>query len=135
NLVGRIKGKPLVQATLRKNQARARLDRVFCRFQVQSIDTVPNQILAAALQQSIKYLQRSPFGRDQKLLQLAAFSQSAMSGVALRRILPADFQELHYGGFLRPYREAHRLARLVLRMLGSDPLEEIRKSKAAISLP
>jgi 5-methylcytosine-specific restriction endonuclease McrBC regulatory subunit McrC len=58
------------------------------------------------------------------LLQLATFSATALSGVTLRRILPTDFQGLHYGGFLQPYREPHRWARLVLSRLGPDPFEE-----------
>lgn len=128
NLAGRIKGKPVVRPTLRINHARARLDRTYCRFQVQSIDTVPNQILAAALHQSIKYVyQSTPL--DQRLSHLAAFSAGALSGVTLRRILPTDFQGLHYAGFLRPYREPHRWARLVLRLL-----EEI-SGKRETSLP
>jgi 5-methylcytosine-specific restriction enzyme subunit McrC len=124
NLAGRIKGKPLVQPTLRMNHARGRLDRTHCRYQVQSIDTVPNQILVAALHQAIRYLYQSPL-QDQRLSHLATFSANALSGVTLRRILPTDFQGLQYGGFLRPYREPHRWARLVLRLLGPDPLEEI----------
>jgi hypothetical protein len=126
NLSGRIRGKPLVHPTLRMDHARGRLDRTFCRFQVQSIDTVPNQILAAALHQAIKYLYQSSL-QDQRLSHLATFSANALSGVSLRRILPTDFQGLQYGGFLRPYREPHRWARLVLRLLGPDPLEEITR--------
>ena len=106
------------------NHARGRLDRTYCRFQVQTIDTVPNQILAAALHQAIKYLHLSP-ALYRALSHVATFSTNALSGVSLRRILPTDFQGLHYGGFLRPYREPHRWARLVLRLLGPDPLEEI----------
>jgi 5-methylcytosine-specific restriction endonuclease McrBC regulatory subunit McrC len=106
------------------NHARGRLDRTYCRFQVQSIDTAPNQILLAALRQAIRYLRQSPF-QDEGLSHLSTFSETALSGVTLRRILPTDFQGLHYGGFLRPYREPHRWARLVLRLLGPDPLEEI----------
>jgi hypothetical protein len=124
NLTGRIKGRPLVRPTVRMNHARGRLDRTYCRFQVQTIDTVPNQILAAALHQAIKYLQLSP-EQYRSLSHLVAFWASALSGVTLRRIPPTDFQGLHYGGFLRPYREPHRWARLVLRLLGPDPLEEI----------
>ncbi len=124
NLVGRIKGKPLVQPTLRMNHAGGRLDRTYCRFQVQSIDTVTNQILTAALHQAIKCLYQSGV-QDRSLFHLAAFSANALSSVTLRRILPTDFQGLQYGGFLRPYREPHRWARLVLRLLGPDPLEEI----------
>ena len=84
---------------------------------------MPNQILFAALHQAIRYLYLSPL-QDQALSHLATFSANALSGVTLRRILPTDFQGLHYGGFLRPYREPHRWARLVLRLLGPDPLEE-----------
>src|SRR5437588_3903462 len=114
NLTGRIKGKPLIHPTLRTNHARGRLDRTYCRFQVQSIDTVPNQILVAALHQAIKYLYRNGL-MNADLSHLATLSANALTGVALRRILPTDFHGLHYGGFLRPYREPHRWARLVLR--------------------
>jgi 5-methylcytosine-specific restriction enzyme subunit McrC len=128
NLIGRIKGKPLVQPTLRMDHARGRLDRTYCRFQVQSMDTIPNQILTAALHQAIKYLHQSGLG-DPALFHLSAFSANALSGVTVRRILPTDFQGLQYGGFLRPYREPHRWARLVLRALGPDPLEEIAEDQ------
>jgi len=126
NLAGRIKGRPLVPPTLRMNHAHGRLDRTYCRFQVQTIDTMPNQILAAALHQAIKYLQQSPL-LYRELSHIMTFSANALSGVTLRRILPTDFQGLHYGGFLRPYREPHRWARLVLRLLGPDPLEDIKE--------
>jgi hypothetical protein len=134
NLAGRIKGKPLVQPTLRMNHARGRLDRTYCRYQVQSIDTVPNQILVAALHQAIRYLHQGPL-QDQRLSHLATFSANALNGVTLRRILPTDFQGLQYGGFLRPYREPHRWARLVLRLLGPDPLEEIAGVREAALPP
>jgi hypothetical protein len=97
NLVGKIKEKPLLQATLRMNHARARLDRTCCRFHAQSIDTLPNQILVAALQQATKHLHKMKL-RDHRLFDLTAFSTSALAGVTRRRILPTDFQGLHYGG-------------------------------------
>jgi hypothetical protein len=122
NLTGRIRGRPLVH--MRMNHARGRLDRTYCRFQVQSIDTVPNQILAAAFHQAVRHLQINP-ALYRALSHIVTFSANALSGVTLRRILPTDFQGLHYGGFLQPYRGPHRWARLVLRLLGPDPLEEI----------
>lgn len=134
NLVGKIRGRPLVRQTLRANHAKGRVDRTYCRFHMQSIDTLPNQILAAALHRSIKYLHKMSIS-DQKLFDLTAFSTSALTGVTLRRILPIDFQGLHYGGFLRPYRTVHRWARLVLRLLGSDPLEENSIEKRRLELP
>lgn len=139
NLTGRIRGKPLIQPTLRMNHGKGRLDRTYCRFQVQSIDNVANQILAAALHQAAKYINRD-HRSDRDLLHLAAFSASALSGVTLRRILPTDFHGPSYSGFQVVYREPHRWARLVLQLLGSDPLEEIRRkeirrTEMAIQLP
>src|SRR5437868_2231225 len=69
-----------------------------------------------------------------RISRISTLSANALTGVALRRILPTDFHGLHYGGFLRPYREPHRWARLVLRLLGPDPLEEIAGARET-SLP
>jgi 5-methylcytosine-specific restriction endonuclease McrBC regulatory subunit McrC len=132
--VGKIRGKPILQATIRANLAKARLDRTYCRFQVQSIDTVPNQILVAALHQATKYLRRSNI-RDGRLLALTGFSISALSGVTLRRISPTDFRGPHYGGLLRPYREPHQWAALVLRLLGPDPLNENTIDERVVRVP
>ena len=134
NFVGKIRGRPVLQATIRANLAKARLDRTYCRFPAQSIDTVPNQILAAALHQATKYLRQTSL-RDDRLFALTNFSISALSDVTLRRILPTDFRGLHYGGLLRPYREPHQWASLVLRLLGPDPLNEIEAEKRARDLP
>jgi 5-methylcytosine-specific restriction endonuclease McrBC regulatory subunit McrC len=49
--------------------------------------------------------------------------------------LPIDFRGLHYGGLLRPYREPHQWASLVLRLLGPDPLNDIEADERARDLP
>ena len=111
NLLGRIRGRPLAQQTMRRNLAKGRADRVYCRYQVQSIDTKANQILLAALRQGLKYLDQHDL-RKNGLARLAAFSADALNGVTLRRIKPSDFQGLHYGGFMGPYRQPLRWAHL-----------------------
>jgi hypothetical protein len=131
NLVGRIRGRPFVQQTIRRNLARGRPDRVYCRYQVQSLDTVPNRILLAALRQGMKYLDQRGLRLD-GLSRLAAFCLDALNSVSLRRIASADFQGLHYAGFMRPYKEPHSWAKLILKQLGYDPHEELRKP---IALP
>jgi 5-methylcytosine-specific restriction endonuclease McrBC regulatory subunit McrC len=134
NLAGKIKGRPLVQRTLRLNHARGKLDHTHCHFPVQSLDTPANQILAAALRQSTKYLRQTDI-LDSRLHSVASFSANALNGVTLRRIFPADFQGLHYGGLLRSYRDVHRWARLVLRLVGFDPLEDSNVARRSVELP
>ena len=113
NLVGKIRGRPLVMAQLRQNVTRGRLDRVFCQFQTLSLDIPANQILKAALEQSLKYL-RCHSIVEKTLWYWASFSQAALSGVCLKRIMPVDFKGFRYAGFFKPYQEPHTWARLIL---------------------
>jgi McrBC 5-methylcytosine restriction system component len=107
NLTGRLRGRPVITAQIRQNVTRGRLDRVVCQFQVLSVDTLANQILRAALEQSLKYLRRHAI-EEPLLWHWASYACSSLAGVSLRRIAPLDFKGLHYGGFLRPYREPPR---------------------------
>ncbi len=124
NLSGKIRGRPLVAAQLRQNVARGRLDRIVCQFQILSMDTLANQILLATLEQSLKYLRRYSI-TEQTLWHWGSFSHAALTGVRLKRITPMDFKAVHYAGFLKPYQEPHRWARLLLQLLGYDPREAL----------
>src|SRR5262245_47762873 len=83
NLSGRVRGRPLVRQTIRRNLWRGRADRVFCRYQSHSIDTSANQILLAALRQGLKCLDEHLLKTD-GLARIAAFSADALNGVTLR---------------------------------------------------
>ncbi len=125
NLAGRIKGRILVGENLRRNLCRGRKDRTVCQFQVHSLDSPENQILRAALEQSLKEL-RHAGGVDGlgQLLEWARISDAALAGIGLRRIHPAEFRSLRLGGLKRAYKRPIELARLVLALLGSDPTLE-----------
>jgi 5-methylcytosine-specific restriction enzyme subunit McrC len=124
NLIGRVKGRILVTDNLRRNISRGRLDRVSCRFQVHSLDTRENQILRAALEQSMRYVGK----HAQNYPVLGAWARTAASTLAdvrLRRIHGSDFQGIRYAGLMKPYKTPHKLAQAVLFLLGSDPTVEL----------
>jgi 5-methylcytosine-specific restriction endonuclease McrBC regulatory subunit McrC len=115
----------MMAAQLRQNVTRGRLDRIVCRFQIPSRDTLPNQILRAALEQSLKWLRRYQINKEASPWHWASFALTALSGVSLKRIMPQDFKAFYYRGFLKPYQEPHWWARLILQLLGYDPLEAL----------
>jgi hypothetical protein len=49
NLTRKVRGKPLIQQQIRTNMVRHRMDRVYCQYQINSLDSRENQILKAAL--------------------------------------------------------------------------------------
>lgn len=130
NLVGRVKGKILIHQNIRSNSARGRLDRVACLYQSHNFDSPENQILRAALQQSIRTLRRSEFSSDgSKINEWARFCDTALAGVEIKRIDPSIFCRLRLGGLKKVYKKPIDLAKWVLSLLGSDPNSEFQKSE------
>lgn len=123
NLVGKVRGRPILKKQLLQNTIKGRLDRVICQYQIFSVDNLYNQILKAAFHQSMKCLKHYRIQKD-PLWNWASYISSALSGVTLRRIKPLDFHGIQYGGFLKPYQKSHYYARLILQSLGYDPLAE-----------
>ena len=132
NLVGKVKGKIIVSETMRQNITKGRADRVVCQYHVIDIDTVPNQILRAALTLCIKYLgSRGAATHQYDLLhEWARICDSALTGVTDRRISPADFHAVHYAGFMARYKPLHRLAKMILRRLHTDGTGAVHDSEA-----
>jgi len=56
NLLGKVKGRILINEQLRVNEAVGRQDRMYCQFQKLSIDCLENRILIAAMEKSMRYL-------------------------------------------------------------------------------
>ena len=122
NLTGRCKGRVLIKENIIHNSARGRFDRLYCQYQIHTMDTLENQILRAALEQSIRVL-RTYAAKDslKALWGWANEPANTLSGVKLRRIYPSEFHQIRYSGSLKVYKKPHALARMILRTLGSDP--------------
>lgn len=121
NLVGKVKGKIVVSENLRCNTVKGRDDRIFCQYHVIDIDTIPNQILRAALTLCIKYLGSIKVDKSiEQLQEWARICNNALASVTDRRISSADFQAVNYAGLMGRYKPIHRLAKMILRRLHTD---------------
>ena len=129
NLTGKVKGKILVGMNLRRNTLRGRLDRVFCQYQLFSMDTLENQILKAALWISRKVLAKYNSSVPGILWQWAKQCESALATVSLKRIEIADFRGLVYSGFMIRYKEPHALAKMIIRRFRVDAEGEVKEEK------
>lgn len=124
NLSGKVKGRIVMAAQLRENLSRSREERAVCRYQIISDDCRENRILRAALEQSVRWLtRRAPHTEAYKttLWRWVHVARSALSCVGVHRITARDFLGIRYTGTFVHYRQAHRLARMILNLLGSDP--------------
>lgn len=121
SLVGKVKGKVVVSENVRCNTVKGRDDRIFCQYHVIDIDTVPNQILRAALTLCIKYVGSIEADKSiEQLQEWARICNSMLAGVTDRRISSADFQAVNYSGLMGRYKPIHRLAKMILRRLHTD---------------
>lgn len=121
NLVGKVKGKIVVSENIRCNTVKGRNDRIFCQYHVIDIDTIPNQILRAALTLCIKYLGSIEADKSiEQLQEWARICNTALAGVTDRRVSSADFQAVNYSGLMGRYKSIHRLAKMILRRLHTD---------------
>ena len=119
NLTGRAKGKVLIADQVRANLVRGRVDRVYCGFEVMTLDTPANRILRWALHLSLRFLAgRAAFGnRSAGAWHSGRQAEAALSGVSLTRISAADFRHIRYAGLMSRYRTIHGLARMIIAQL------------------
>jgi 5-methylcytosine-specific restriction endonuclease McrBC regulatory subunit McrC len=124
NLSGKVKGRIVMSAQLRQNLSRSREERAVCRYQIISDDCRENRILRAALEQSVRWLTRHASHTEAyktTLWRWVQVARSALSRVGVHRITAREFLGIRYTGIFVHYRQAHRLARMILNLLGSDP--------------
>ena len=132
NLTGKIKGRILVNDTIRRNLARFKPHRTVCDYQIFSIDCFENQILKLALDQASRYLASVGMKNPSILYHWLRYSMTVFEKVSLVTINDRDFQKIHYSSFYKEYKNAHNLARLVLKRFGFDVHQSIEKSLKAV---
>ncbi len=126
----------MIKKNVIHNAVKGRLDRVYCQFQIHSLDTPENQILRAALEQSLRFLRMHTSGDSLKTLWgWATEPRNALSGVTLRRIHPAEFHGIRYAGTMKFYKQPLILAKMILRALGFDPTSDPANENQNIWLP
>lgn len=117
NLTGKVKGKILIEQQLRNNIVRGRADRICCRYETMTIDTLPNRILRYALRLATGLLNQKHSGQNNSLENIwlwARQAESALSGVALMPVAINDFRDIRYSGSLSNYKSIHALAKALI---------------------
>jgi len=116
NLTSKIKGKILVNQTIKHNHFKNRLDKTVCNHQIFTINCLENQILKTALTQSSKYL--CNIGNANDISKLLNYNLSSFELVASKNIQNSDFSKIKHSPFYKEYKEALRLSQMIFKRLG-----------------
>lgn len=102
NLTAKIRGKILVNPTLRHNHTKARPDKVYCQYQRFTTDCLENQILASTLEAVQKRLNMLPARLSNLLHQVKPY----FDGVQRIPLNNQVFRQLKTHRFFRTYQQA-----------------------------
>ena len=116
NLTSKIKGKILVNQTIKHNHFKNRLDKTVCNHQIFTIDCLENKILKTAMMQSSKYLHGID-NRDE-ISKLLNYNLSSFELVNSKDINNSDFAKIKHSPFYKEYKEALRLAQMIFKRFG-----------------
>jgi hypothetical protein len=115
NLTSKVKGKILINQTIKYNHLKNRLDKTMCNYQIFTINCIENQILKTALMKCSKYL----FGiQDDTLSKILRQNISAFELVEQKDVYSSDFLSIKHSPFYTEYKEALNLAQMIFKRFG-----------------
>ena len=126
NLTSKIKGRILVNETIKHNHFKNRLDKTVCTHQIFTINCIENQILKTALLQCNRNLQGIG---NKDITKLLKFNLHGFELVDSREIFNSDFSKIKYSPFYKEYKEALRLAQMIFKRFGfalNDSKKELK---------
>jgi len=115
NLTSKIKGKILVNQTIKQNHFRNRIDKTVCNYQIFTINCLENQILKTALMQSGRYLAGI---EDKNIIKILKQNITAFEQVDTKEIFDSDFAKIKHSPFYKEYKEALNLAKMIFKRFG-----------------
>ncbi len=124
SLNGKVKGKILTKETYQKHLSKGTYTKTVCKFPLFTEDFLENQILKSALVQASKYILLIDFNNEE-IINLINFLSYAFEKVSLRQISELDFLNVKHSSFFPEYKEALKLAKLILKTFGYDPFSSI----------
>jgi 5-methylcytosine-specific restriction endonuclease McrBC regulatory subunit McrC len=129
NLTSKIKGKILVNQTIRHNHFKNRLDKTVCNHQIHTIDCIENQILKTALLQCSRNLHGINNDDIAKLIKL---NLNTFDLVDSKEVFDSDFSKIKYSPFYKDYKEALKLAQMIFKRFGFNLNDTDNKEKHKI---
>ena len=115
NLTSRIKGKVLVNQTIRHNHFKNRIDKTVCNHQIFTINCIENQILKTALLQCSKNLHGIENQDISELLKLNLSSFELVDDIIVSK---NDFFKIQHSPFYKEYKQALHLAQIIFKRFG-----------------
>jgi hypothetical protein len=115
-LHNRVKGKILINRTIKGHLRKNTVNAIDCSFQVQSPDIPENRILKAAFIQCSRYI-NSRISGFYRIKNLLPYCFPPLENVG-ERIGENDFNSIHYSPFYKEYKPALKLARVLLKKFG-----------------
>jgi hypothetical protein len=115
-LRNRVRGKILINRTIKGHLRKNTVTTTECSFQVQSPDIPENRILKAALVQCSRYINSRMSGRYE-IKNLLPYCFPPLENVR-ETILENDFNSIHHSPFYSEYKPALNLARVLLKKFG-----------------
>ena len=129
NLTSKIKGKILVNQTIRQNHFKNRLDKTVCNHQIYTIDCIENQILKTALLQCSRNL----YGiNNNDIAKLIKLNLNTFDLVNSKEVFDNDFAKIKYSPFYKDYKEALKLAQMIFKRFGFNLNDTDGKEKHKI---
>jgi len=115
NLTSKIKGKILINQTIKQNHLKNRLDKTVCNHQIFTINCIENQIIKTALMKCGRHLHGI---QDDNISKMLRQNISAFELVDEKEIFDSDFSKIKYSPFYKEYKEALNLAKMIFKRFG-----------------
>jgi len=115
NLTSKIKGKILVNETIKHNHFKNRLDKTVCNHQIFTTNCIENQILKTALLQCSRNLHGINNKDITKLLKLNLNSFELVDSI---NISQNNFSKIQHSAFYKEYKQALQLAQMIFKRFG-----------------
>ena len=128
NLTSKVKGKILINQTIKHNHFKNRLDKTVCNHQIFTSNCLENQIIKTALMQCTKHLRGIATNEISKLIRQ---NLNAFELIDTKEVFTNDFVKIKHSPFYKEYQEALKLAKMIFKRFGftlnSSSKDEIYK--------
>lgn len=115
NLTSKVKGKILINQTIKQNHFKNRLDKTVCHHQIFTSNCLENQILKTALMQCNSHLRGIKTDEISKLIRQ---NINAFELVDTKEVFSNDFSKIKHSPFYKEYQDALKLARMIFKRFG-----------------
>jgi len=115
NLTSKIKGKILINQTIKHNHLKNRLDKTVCNHQVFTINCLENQIIKTALMQCGRHLRGI---NNEEISKLLRQNVNSFEMVDSREVFINDFSKIKHSPFYKEYQDALKLAKMIFKRFG-----------------